>query len=290
MKKIVGVTAVTGLLGWCAYVVYGWFTYTGVWQALAEWEIQQFGSYREKATLLTLITGPILLLNLPILIINIIRPGTLPYQLLGRPALRRSPRAGNPIKVLAAVAIMTLLCGSVAGFLGYQQMQEAVTFESVDLAHSVTPPVGRHVILTGIARTDETVVMRKISGGATTENIYLPVTQPDWRTGQPVMYFLNPHASGYAGPNGFQIYSGNTRPFAIRQSGTVFVDGLPGLVRTEFERRGIAMAATTYVVDTDTKANLDVYWIVTALCGLCFVIVLMTMLAMKIQRLRAPKA
>jgi hypothetical protein len=38
---------------------------------MAEWEIQRFGAYREKATLPALNAGPILILNLPVLVIDI---------------------------------------------------------------------------------------------------------------------------------------------------------------------------------------------------------------------------
>ncbi len=282
MKKLFGVLLVAGLLAWCAYVFYGWITYTGAWQWMAEWEIQAFGSYREKATLLALILGPILILNLPILVINIIRPGTIPHQLLRRPSVAVKGKPGNPIKLLAAIAGVALVVGTGAGLFGYQQSQTPVTFEAVDLAHASTPAT-RHITLSGIARTDNIVVLKKTTGGSASEETYLPVTASSWRKGEPVTFFLSPRTSAYVSAAGFQMYAASTRPFAIQQTGTVFTGGLPGLVRTEFERRGIVMAPYVYVLDTKTDADLGLYWGIAFGSGLCVVVTLLTMFILRVK-------
>ena len=266
MKKLVGVLLVAGLLAWCAYVFYGWITYTGAWQWMAEWEIQAFGSYREKATLLALILGPILILNLPILVINIIRPGTIPHQLLRRPS----------------IAGVALVVGTGAGLFGYQQSQTPVAFEAVDLAHASTPAT-RHITLSGIARTDNIVVLKKTTGGSASEETYLPVTASSWRKEEPVTFFWIPRTSAYVSAAGFQMYTASTRPFAIQQTGTVFSGGLPGLVRTEFERRGIVMAPYVYVLDTKTDADLSLYWGIAFGSGLCVVVTLLAMFILRVK-------
>ena len=286
VKKIAGSLLVAALLAWCAFVVYGWITYTGAWQWMAEWEIQQFGAYREKATLLALIAGPILLLNLPILLINIIRPGSVSYQLLGRPTVGTQGKPGNPGKLLAAIAVVALVAGTAAGAIAYQQSQTPVTFEAIDLARSGSTPATRHITLSGIARTESIVVLKKTTGSTTSEETYLPVTAPNWRKGEPVSFFLSPRSNAYVGADGFQMYAPNTRPFAIQQTGTVFSDGLPGLVRTEFERRGIVMASKIYVVDTKTDADLGLYYGIAFASGLCLIVVLMTMLILHLKRPR----
>jgi hypothetical protein len=286
MKKSITILFGIGMAAWCAYVLSGWYAYTGAWRWLAEWEIQQFGSYREKATLLILIATPLVLLNAPILIINIIRPGTVPYQLLGRPSFGSRSKSVGPGPVLAVILVLAVVVGSTAGVLAYLRGQTPTTFETIDLAGPATP-TSRHIVLSGVARTDAILVFRKTLSGTTTSETYIPITAPNWRMGEPVSFFLLPHTSVYTGAGGFQNYAPSTPPFAIKQSGTVFSDGLPGVVRTEYERRGLAMAPTVYVLDTDINADVTIYYVIAGVSGICVLVTLPTWIIVRVKRRRA---
>jgi hypothetical protein len=288
LKKGFGLLLAVGGPAWFAYVIYGWITYTGVWRWLAEWELQRFGSYGDKETLLTLIVGPIIVMAAPVWVIDRLRPGTFdaPNPVRVVPAANSSFSVGKMLGIIAGVA---LLVGSAAGFIGYQKSQTPVTFETVDLAQGGGPH-SRHVALAGIARTDAIVVLEKTLNGSKSEETYLPVTPPNWHKGDPVSFFLMPRGNGYAGNGGFQFYQAGTRPFAIQQTGTVFSDGLPGLVRTEFERRGVVMASEVFVLDTKVDADLEIYFGIAFASGLCLLVILMTLVIIRLKRPRPTAA
>jgi hypothetical protein len=281
MKNLLKLLPPAAMVAWFGYLLSGWYTYTGAWQWLAEWELRQFGSYRERATLVALIAAPIVAANVPLLIVNIIRPNTVPYFLLGRPTWGVSI---DPGRMLGAIAGLALVAGATAGVLGYVNGRTPRSFEAIDLAHP-SPPASRHGELTGIVQTEAILVFRKSVGGAMTSETYIPVTAPDWRVGEPVSFFLKPQTSGY----GDRLYQPGTPPFAIKQTGTIFADGLPGVVRTEYERRGYFMAQTVYVLDTDTKADVTVYYVVAGVSALCLLVTLPVWLIVRVKQRRAAR-
>ena len=278
MKNLLKFLPPALMVVWFAYLLSGWYTYTGAWQWLAEWELRQFGSYRERATLIALIAAPLIAVSAPLLIVNIIRPNTVPYFLLGRPTWGLSV---SPDRLLAAIAGIALLTGTAAGILGYVNGRTPTTSEVIDLAHP-SSPTSRHIELTGIAQTDAILVFRKSVGGSMTSETYIPVTAPDWRPGEPVSFFLKPHTDVYSN----RLYQPGTPPFAIKQTGAIFTDGLPGMVRTEYERRGYFMAQTVYVLDTDAKADLTVYYVIAGVSGLCLLVTLPVWLVVRLKQRR----
>ena len=282
MKSLFKFLPPTLMVAWFGYLLSGWYTYTGAWQRLAEWELRQFGSYRERATLIALIAAPLIAVNTPLLLINIIRPNTVPYFLLGRPTLGMSV---GPGRMLAAIAGIALATGTTAGVLGYINGRTPSVFEAIDLTHPGAP-TSRHVELSGVVQTDAILVFRKSVGGSMTAETYIPVTAPGWRPGEPVSFFLNPHTSGY----GDRLYQPGTPPFAIKQTGAVFTDGLPGVVRTEYERRGYFMAQTVYVLDTDAKADLTVYYAIAGASGLCLAVTLPVWLVVWVKQRRMARS
>jgi len=274
------------MVAWCAYLLSGWYSYTGVWQWLAEWELRQFRAYRERATLIALIAAPILVLNAPLLVINIVRPGSVPFFLLGRPSWGAPV---DPGRMLSAIAGLASMVGTAAGIMGYIRGGTPATFEPIDLAHP-TAPTGRHVELSGVAQIDAVLVFRKSVAGNMTSETYVPITAPDWHPGEPVSFFLMPHANIYGSAELLRTYPPGTPPFAIRQTGTVFADGLPGVVRTEYERRGYFMAQTVYVLDTDTRADFTVYYATAGVSGLCLLATLPVWLMVRVKQRRAARS
>ena len=291
VNKGLGLLMAIGLPAWFAYVIYGWITYTGAWQWMAEWELRQFGSYGEKGTFLALAAGPLLVLTGPLVLINRLRPGTfdgpMPLRAAGPAVALNNP--ANTSKVIGVIAVVALAAGAVSGWLGYQKSQTPIVFEPIDLARGGAPQT-RHIALSGIAQTGTILVLEKTMNGSVTKETYLPVTAQNWKKGDPVSIFLMPQGNVYVGSGGAQMYDSNTRPFAIMQTGTVFSDGLPGLIRTGFERRGIVMAPQVYVLDTKVDADLGIYFGIALASGICLLVVLMAALMLRLKGRKATPA
>jgi hypothetical protein len=288
VKKGLGLLQAIALPAWFAYVIYGWATYTGAWQWLAEWELQHFGSYHDKATFIALVFAPVLLLSAPLMVIRRQFPATFdgPMPLHPKGVVAGLNKPANAPKVLAVIALGALLAGTVSGWLGYQKSQTPTVFEAIDLARA-TAPQTRHITISGVAQTGMIVVLEQTFNGNRTEETYLPVTAPNWRKGDPVSFFLMPRGNVYVDDRGAHGYDASSRPFAIAQTGTVFAEGLPGLVRTEFERRGIVMAPATYVLDTKVDADLDVYFGIALASALCLLVIMMTALVLRLKGAKA---
>ena len=111
----------------CAYVCYEWYTYTGLYRLAAEWQLEQFGSYRVKLTLIV-----------PLLVLLI--PGAVLAKRFGVQDQMRSADSGaGSSGMFALLGVVALAVAAGAGWYGYWKSTEKVEIESVDLSKSDTP-------------------------------------------------------------------------------------------------------------------------------------------------------
>ena len=223
MKGILKTIVWIGFAAATAYAGYSWYTYSGLYRLIAEWQLETFGSFSLKLTLL----GVILALIVPVAILG---------RLLGGPNLMNKPdglaQAQSSPRLTALLGLPLLAAGAGAGWLGYQKSQETIAYESIDLAAGQLPST-QHVVLTGIARTEYLMQYETKSSGSSTIHTYFPLTSSSWRRGEPFVYFLKTNATAYLPEGGGRMFafSRTTPPFKMTTQKALLVrNGLPGPV------------------------------------------------------------
>jgi len=156
-----------------AYLAYGWYSYIGLYRVAAEWQLEHFGSYSGKLTIIV-----------PLLVLLI--PGAVLAKLFGVQDQLRSvgSGAGSP-GTLALVGVAALAVA--AGRYAYSKSTAKVDIESIDLSKGDTPR-SAHVVITGIARTDYILEFERKIAGTTTLDRYIPLTAAAWRRGEPLVF------------------------------------------------------------------------------------------------------
>jgi hypothetical protein len=263
-----------------AYAGYSWYTYSGLYRLIAEWQLDTFGSFSVKLTLL----GMILALIVPVAIVG---------RLLGGPNLMNKPdglaRAQNSPGLIALLGLLLLAAGAAAGWLGYQKSQETIAYESIDLAAGQLPST-QHVVLTGIARTEYLMQYETKSSGSPTIHTYFPLTSSSWRRGEPLVYFLKTNATAYMPEGGGRMFafSRTTPPFKMNTQKALLVrNGLPGPVGEAYRKNNIAIADAPNVLDVSPGADYETYMIAAIACALGGFFTLFASAMMAVRRRRA---
>ncbi len=198
--RITQVVLIAGFIGWFGYPIYAWITYSGPFRWLAELEMAQFGAYDPKATVIALFVA---MVGLPVAIIipadRAIRrlrgvPSTKITVPTGAPRTAPNPKVQS--RAMLVVALVAIVVAAGAGALGYLKLQEAVTFEPLNLADGGQPR-SSHVELTGVAVPSMQVQFEETINGTTTTTTYIPLLPPRWNKADPIVYFLRPHADIY---------------------------------------------------------------------------------------------
>jgi hypothetical protein len=247
------------MAGCCAYIGYEWYSYTGLFRLAAEWQMDTFGSYSVKLTLIGLA-------------IALLIPAAVVAKLLGlelrglepkAPALSLSPG----VVLLAGLALAAVAAG--AGWLAYGKVTAEVAFDAFDLSKNKAPP-STHVVMSGIAHTEYQVEFETKRSGSTSVDRYFPITAADWRRGDPLVYFVKTNATAYMPPEGGTsfTFSRRTPPFPMTvQPSTLVENGLPGAVAEVYRKNNVALATAPVVLDSP-GADATPYFFVAILGGL----------------------
>jgi hypothetical protein len=167
-----------------AYIFYSWYSYTGLYRLAAEWQLEHYGSFSVKLSLIV-----------PLLILII--PGAVLARLFGvQDQLRAAGSGGGSPGMFALLGVVALAVAAGAGWFGYEKTTETVEVESLDLSKNDTPR-STHVAITGVADTEYTIEFETKSAGRTTVDRYIPLTPAAWRRGEPLVYFLKTNATVY---------------------------------------------------------------------------------------------
>jgi len=243
-----------------AYMGYSWYTYSGLYRLIVEWQLETFGSFSVKMTMLAMT----LTLLVPIAILG---------RLLGGPNLMKKPdlaQAQSSPGLIALLGLFLLVAGAGVGWFAYQKSQETITYEPVDLAAGQQPSK-QHVVLTGIARTEYLMQYETKSSGSSTTHTYFPLTSSSWRRGEPFVYFLKTNATAYMPEGGGPMFafSRTTPPFKMTTQKALLVrNGLPGPVGEAYRKNNIAMSESPIVLDVSPDADYATYIIAAIACAL----------------------
>jgi hypothetical protein len=259
-----------------AYVMYGWYSYTGLYRLAAEWQLEHYGSYSVKLSAIV-----------PLLILLI--PGVVLARLFGVQDQLRSAGSGTGSSgMLALLGVMALAVAVGAGWYGYRTSTEEASFESIDLSKGDTPR-SAHVALTGVARTEYVIELETKIAGTTTIDRYIPLTPAAWRRGEPLVYFLKTNATVYLPPGGGKMLqlSQTTPPFEMTtQPGVLVRDGLPGPIRDRYRKSNIAVASPPTVLDLSAGADVTPFFVTAGVSGLFGFFMLVAAGAMAMRRRR----
>jgi hypothetical protein len=270
--------------GCFAYAGYEWYSYTGLYRLAAEWQTSTFGSYSINGTFLLSLFAVWL-------------PGAMLAKRFGLGSdeslsmeLASSPR----LRLVAGLALVALAAG--AGWYGYGKATADVAFEAFDLSNSKTPP-SDHVVMTGVAHAEYLVDFQTRSGGSVYLDRYVPITSTEWRSGDPLVYFLRDRASVDAEDGRllfmtlkkskfFEILR-STPPFPMTTPPGVLIDNdLPGPVAEVYRKDNVAVAPAPVVLDFDTSADVDPYFITAGVSGVVGIYCLVTAAMMAFRRRR----
>jgi hypothetical protein len=242
----------------CAYVLYEWYAYTGLYRLAAEWQLEHYGSYGLKLTLLF----PLLVLGSPAAVL---------VSLTGMQDQMRLADAGpTSPAIFVLLGVVALAVAAGAGWYGYVKSMETVDVESLDLSKGDAPR-STHVTITGIARTEYTIEFGKKGDSTTLLDRYIPLTPANWRPGQPIVYFMKTNITAYMPPGGGGVVmlSPRTPAFQITtQPGVLVRDGLPGPVSESYRKNNIAVASPPILLDLSPGADLKPFFITAGMSGL----------------------
>lgn len=240
----------------CAYVFYEWYSYTGLYRLAAEWQLEQFGSYQLKLTLIV----PILVLLMPAAVL--VKFAGMQDQLRSATEGAKSPAM---FALLGAVAVVV---AAGAGWYGYLKSMETVDVENLDLSKGEAPR-STHVTITGIARTEYIVEFGRKSSDAMLDR-YIPLTPATWQPGQPLVYFMKTNTTAYMPPGGggMLMLSPRTPAFQITtQPGVLVRDGLPGPVGEHYRKNKLALASPPILLDLSYGADVKPFFMTAGVSG-----------------------
>ena len=261
-----------------AYMGYSWYTYSGLYRLIVEWQLETFGSFSVKMTMLAMT----LTLLVPIAIVG---------RLLGGPNLTKKPdlaQAQSSPGLIALLGLFLLVAGAGVGWFAYQKSQETIAYESIDLAAGQLPST-QHVVLTGIARTEYLMQYETKSSGSSTTHTYFPLTSSSWRRGEPFVYFLKTNATAYMPEGGGPMFafSRTTPPFKMTTQQALLVrNGLPGPIGEAYRKNNIAIADLPIVLDVSPGADFETYAIAAVVCALGGFFTLFASAMMAVRRRR----
>lgn len=260
----------------CAYVVYGWYAYTGLYRLAAEWQLEHYDVYSVKLTLIV----PLLVL-LP--------PAALLARLSGvQDQLRSADSGAGSPRIFALLGVVALAVAVGTGWYGYGKSTEKVDVESLDLSKGDTPR-SAHVTITGVAQTEYILAFETKAGGTTTRDRYIPLTPATWRQGQPLVYFMKTNTTAYLPPGGGRMFelSQRTPPFQMTtQPGVLVRNGLPGPIGEHYRKNNIAVASPPIVLDLSAGADVQPYFVTAGVSGMLGFVMLVAAGAMALRQRR----
>lgn len=240
-----------------AYIFYEWYAYAGVYRLAAEWQLENYGSYQVRLTLI-------------VTILVLLSPAAVLVSLSGMQDQLRTAGSGAGSSAIFALlgGVVALAVAAGAGWYGYAKSMETFDIEGLDLSKGDTPR-STHVTITGIARTEYIVEFGTKSGSTTTLDRYIPLTPPTWRPGQPLVYFMKTNITAYMPPGGGMLMlSPRTPAFQMTtQPGVLVRDGLPGPVREHYRKNNLAVASPPIMLDLSSGADVKPFFVTAGVSG-----------------------
>ncbi len=258
------------------WLIWGWWSFTGLYRFIAVLSLRLFGSYGVFSTFLTGFVAlalsffgfaaPLIRRNAPP-----VTKGLAPTRAQAEATAWRG--MGRVMLVAGCIALLLTL-GAVAGLIRDSHRNQSVV--TLDLASPAPLPPGTDLVhLIGNSRSEWIVsVERKQTPGVdTSSDGYMAVVGPNWQPGQPVPVIVQGSPSaGLDVPTGVLEERGRLLhvklPVAMVRSTT------SGFAEYLLERNGASSDAHTIVLDTDLNGARSQLWSVFAVSLLVAVVLL----------------
>lgn len=238
-----------------AYMAYSGLTYTGLYKWLADFQIGKWGQYYTAMT------------------------GLVPWFLLAGPALSyagkqeriKAAQAGPAAiadkekRVAKWVAIIGMAC-IIVGFASYSLSQrvpdgsEPATPLDIAALDTAGPPETK-ISIRGEIDPDVSSAIQEKSSNIDINTGYVGFRPDGSDKKAPVRFFIQ-RGLGNSADAELVVQS-----FLPEQEGYLIKDGLPPLVLSDFEKRGITIASPHYLLNPGSNTRRDNYYIVAALGG-----------------------
>jgi hypothetical protein len=284
MNQLIGnrILVVMGVCFGIGYPFYCWVAQAGLlrWLMYLELWMQGKGPYTVHSSLLelpaTVLTwGAILVLSGPaqFAVTHLLPPPPVILNETAKPAPAPAQAPSTaPGKALAYPVVRWLFAGSVlliavgvgAGIIGYRKTPRNVTFETLNLADN-KPPSSRFVKLTGMAMPNLMSQYSESIKGSSFLETYIPVVAPNWRQGDPVVYFIHPFRNTFS----------HLEPAMVSQTGVLLPNALTGPALFICKKHGLNLANPSFVLEKDPQAGMEPYLytvIFSTIIGLCLFI------------------
>lgn len=241
-----------------AWMAWGWFAYAGPFRWAAEWQVQQFGSYDEKWTVLL----PLMILVLPAVAIGQFLG--VADQLFGtrKPAGPTRRWAGS----LALLALVPLAVCALAG-AWYAAPHAPATVGTLDLVTGQEmPPSTDLVTITG-RRQPRFALALTTTRSVDDRTTYVPLTQPNWAPHDPVRYLIE--STEGAGEASFDA----AQDAVTLDGASLERNGLPGVIRERF-RSTLTLAEKIWVIHPGAVTG-ETTLIIAGIAGLIAAVLLL---------------
>jgi hypothetical protein len=284
MNQVMGnkILIITGVCFGIAYPFYCWVAQAGLlrWLMYLELWMQGKGPYTVHSDLfmlpvMILTWGAVFVLSGPaqFAVKHLLPPPPIVLNETPTPAPAQDPAQYTaPGKALHYASVRWLFAGSVlliavgvgAGIIGYRKTPRNVTYEALNLADN-KPPVSRFVNLTGMAMPNLKSQYTESIKGSSFLQTYIPVVAPNWRQGDPVIYFIHPFRDSFS----------HREPISISQTGVLLPNALTGPAVFISRKHGLNLANPMFVLEKDPQAGMEPYLytvIFSTIIGLCLFI------------------
>lgn len=291
---------VTVLLAICAYLSYGGASHTGLVGWLTALQIQLFGSASDNlsiglpaAVAVSLLVALARRFDPRVLTAVPARPA--PGSDGRPPALRWRP-------LLGMAAVPVLLSLPIYYFVQHRaeadEHRAIVPLDLISQPNAPVPADTKYVRLQAVFQTDYQYVLEQTSYGRVEKtDRYVPLTGPDWQPNQPVRFFLDTSTSAYFdAANQRTLSFDDTTPFPGTFAGELSSGVLPTVARLDFEKQGLRLADSYYLLDLMYLPNGQLpsavsqqYWLIPVFGAILgFAILLGGGLSRLIRRSRGP--
>jgi hypothetical protein len=256
------------------YIFYGYATKSGLYAFLIDQQLKFFG----KAEVAVAIFVPLIVLMLPVApVASYVREKERSEQLTGHGAsaavaaglagLAAAPEKRSYWIWIIVFAAVPFLISLVAYF--YMTATDASDQKQpiyrMDLAAtSQVPADAKFIEIAGVLQQDSEYDLSEGGSGTTkSSHRYAPLTDPGWTPDRPVEFFLYLKSEGDQRITISHLNKTTGRldimpprgPYNSTFGGQLSRNGLPDYVKSAFERRGIRIAGSYYVLDW--KGDLD---------------------------------
>ncbi len=236
-------------------MIYGFYegwNYTGLYQLIAETQLDLLGSYSIKLTIV-LEMGALVAIWWSILKVLSLLFGLEPgkAEKFISKGIDSNDNRKNPQKLRRQakrtifVGLFLLLAVSSVALLADRYWQDPPL--TVVVLGKDAEPKSTYIEIEAVAQPRYVLSYYDKSMSGTRTHYVLPLTAPDWKDGDPLQYFVNMEFTSLQDVNGkFHNFDNETKPFRIKQKFYVDKGGVEGMIREEYKRNDIPIKEPYY--------------------------------------------